>query len=94
MTSDSTAEEKTVMERFGFITETRTAPPPPAKPITGDRAMEQIASWVIVRKSDNTAVFETFNKRVAQAINTDKYLAVPIEQYLGNLNAQTKAANS
>lgn len=44
------------------------------------------ASWVIVRKDSGTAIFETFDRRVAEALNRDKYEVIPIGQYLASLN--------
>lgn len=44
------------------------------------------ASWVIVSKDTGKAVFETFEKRTVDAINTDRYAAVPILDYLVNIN--------
>lgn len=43
------------------------------------------ASWVIVDKN-GAAVLETHNKRIADTINTEKYRAVPILEYLCGLN--------
>ena len=51
------------------------------------------ASWVLVRLADNKAVAETFLPHVAAAINTKKYKAVPIEEYLPSLNAQYPEQN-
>lgn len=44
------------------------------------------ASWVIVNKQTGQSIFETFNEKIAKAINTEKYLAIPILEYLQNLN--------
>ncbi len=46
----------------------------------------QTTSWVLVRNSDNQPLAETFLKHVAEAINKDKYRAVPIGEWLGSLN--------
>jgi hypothetical protein len=48
------------------------------------------ASWVIRDRVTKVAVLETFDKRIAQAINLQRYEALPIEQYLGELNATIK----
>lgn len=50
-----------------------------------------VASWVIVDKATRTAIFETFKASTAQAINTAKYEAMPIEDYLIEFNAKVKA---
>lgn len=48
-------------------------------------------SYVIVDKN-NEPIFETFNSKIVNAINTDKYKAVPIRQYLEELNKRIKNA--
>lgn len=50
------------------------------------------ASWVIVRKADGKAIFETFNEKTIQGMNAERYEAVPILTYLQNLNAFIKRA--
>ena len=49
--------------------------------------MKLTPSWVIVRKATGEAVLETYDDRVAFAINKDKYRAVPILEYLVGINA-------
>ena len=44
------------------------------------------ASWVITDKATNKAVMETFNADIIPCLNTDKYNAVPIMEYLQSLN--------
>ena len=48
------------------------------------------ASWVIVRRVDNKAVYETFNESIAKAINASLYKAVPVLEYLQQLNKERK----
>lgn len=68
---------------LGFDPEDRTENP------KRSRDDEDIpASWVIIEKSSGKAVRETFTKKVADAINKDKYKAVPIQEYLGGLNTK------
>lgn len=43
-------------------------------------------SWVIVNKETNEAVFETFNKKTTEKINTEKYKVVRIMDWLCFLN--------
>lgn len=43
-------------------------------------------SWVIRNKETGEVLFETFSQKVVGALNTKKYEAVPIEEYLGSLN--------
>lgn len=44
------------------------------------------ASWIIVNKATNQAVFETFNENTARAVNERLYKAVPILEWLQSLN--------
>jgi hypothetical protein len=48
------------------------------------------ASWVIREKATGVVLFETFNQKVVEAINTERYEAVPAQQYLASLNDQTR----
>lgn len=43
-------------------------------------------SWVIREKATNAVVMETFDRAKVAALNTEKYEAVPILEYLGALN--------
>jgi hypothetical protein len=43
------------------------------------------ASWVIRDKTSEHVIAETFSARVADAVNTDRYEAVPIVQHLATL---------
>jgi hypothetical protein len=56
-------------------------------------SLHRTAGWVIVRKSTEEAVFETFNKKTAGAINQEKYRAVPILEHLGNINKRIRGAD-
>lgn len=44
------------------------------------------ASWVILSKETGKAVLETFSAKVVSSVNTEKYHAVPIMEYLQSLN--------
>jgi len=48
------------------------------------------ASWIIVNLATNQAVFETYNENTAKAINKRLYRAVPILEWLVNLNGVKK----
>lgn len=48
------------------------------------------ASWVIRRKSDGEVQFETFDRKKVEALNTAKYEAVPIGDYLAEVNRKIK----
>ena len=45
------------------------------------------ASWVIRNKVSKYVICETFNADVVAKLNTDKYEAVPILEYLCSLNS-------
>ncbi len=44
------------------------------------------ASWVIREKATGKVLFETFNASIPGMLNTAKYEAVPILEYLQSLN--------
>jgi len=44
------------------------------------------ASWVIREKATGKVLFETFDQKKVDALNTVKYEAVPIHEYLASLN--------
>ena len=48
----------------------------------------QTASWVIRRKATAEVLFETFDRRVVDALNAAAYEAVPIGKYLASLNSE------
>jgi len=48
--------------------------------------MIESKSWVIIRKKTNEILFETFNKSLADKVNTKAYNVVPIYEYLCSLN--------
>jgi hypothetical protein len=52
------------------------------------QSLTRTASWVIINKETNEVIMETFNEKVVQALNTVKYKAVPILEYLQSLNKQ------
>lgn len=43
-------------------------------------------SWVILSKETNKAVFETFDKKKVEHLNTEKYYAMIAYDYLCKLN--------
>lgn len=49
------------------------------------------ASWVIREKATGTVIAETFSRLFVNALNTDRYEAVPIRSYLSSLNMKIKA---
>ncbi|MBB5546530.1 hypothetical protein [Paraburkholderia fungorum] len=48
------------------------------------------ASWVIREKGNKHVICETFDKRLVERLNTAKYEAVPILEYLGEFNASAR----
>lgn len=52
--------------------------------------MKMTTSWVIKHKESGDVIFETFNKNLISKINTEKYIAVPIREYLADLNKKIK----
>jgi hypothetical protein len=48
-------------------------------------------SWVIREKATGEVILETFDKRKVDALNTNKYEAVPILQHLQEFNEKVKA---
>jgi hypothetical protein len=57
---------------------------------TGNPMLDNPASWVIREKATGKVVMETFDKAKVNALNTEKYEAVPVAKYLGDLNKSTK----
>lgn len=49
------------------------------------------ASWVVVRRDTGEVILETFNPGIASAINTGRYEAVPILQWLVRINQRLRA---
>jgi hypothetical protein len=56
-------------------------------------SLTKTASWVIVEKSTNKAIVETYSKNVADVLERNQsspYKAVPILQYLQDFNRSVK----
>jgi len=56
--------------------------------------MRTCASWVVREKATGTVLFETFNRRVVEALNTAKYEAVPIGEYLAEINRKIRESGA
>lgn len=52
------------------------------------------ASWVIVDIKTGKAVMETWNKKIADAVDTKKYVVVEVLEYLVGVNAKIKKEKS
>lgn len=50
-------------------------------------SLDSTASWVVVCRKSGKAVHETYQKSVADKVNIEKYRVVPIQEWLGSLNA-------
>lgn len=50
------------------------------------------ASWVIREKATGKVLFETYESTIVGALNTAKYEAVPILEYLQSINGHAKQA--
>ena len=46
-------------------------------------------SWVIRNKETREVIMETFSEKTVAALNTEKYEAVPIYEYLCSLNQKS-----
>ena len=46
-----------------------------------------MTSWVVVSRETGQAVLETFSRKIADAVNLDRYRVVPILQWLGSINS-------
>lgn len=51
----------------------------------------QTTSWVIKEKSTGAVLFETFDRKKVDALNTKKYEAVPILEHLASINRSIAA---
>ncbi len=49
----------------------------------------QTASWIIRHKATGKVIAETFSRATVDALNVEKYEAVPALEYLVSLNAKT-----
>jgi len=47
-------------------------------------------SWVIREKATRRVICEVFSPRLVAALNTERYEAVPILTYLGEINGGAK----
>lgn len=50
----------------------------------------KVASWILRDKETKRVICETFDKRKVDALNTAKYEAVPILDYLISLNTKVR----
>ena len=53
--------------------------------------IQKTVSWVFVDLETGEGVYEAYSASVAAKVNTKRYKAVPILEYLQNLNRRIKA---
>lgn len=63
----------------------------PEAPQSTDATGKQ-ASWVIREKATGDVVMETFDRKKVEALNTEKFEAVPIAEHLASLNQEQPGA--
>lgn len=51
-------------------------------------SLSRTASWVIRNKDTGEVIMETFDKKKVDALNTERYEAVPIQEHLASLNGK------
>lgn len=56
--------------------------------------VKHAASWVIREKSIGNPVMETYSRKLAESINTEKYEAVPIIDHLWSINQREQIRRS
>lgn len=56
-----------------------------------DTSLNRIASWVLRNKTTKEVICETFTARHLMHLNTAKYEAVPILDYLQEINRSAQA---
>jgi hypothetical protein len=55
-------------------------------------SLDEPSSWVIRQKDTGKVIAETYDNRLVGRLNTERYEAVPILQYLGELNRTIREA--
>lgn len=54
-------------------------------------SLTRTSSWIIVNRATGAVLFETFQESITLKLNTAKYQAVPVLQYLQQFNRSIKA---
>lgn len=62
-----------------------------APKIEPTNSLSRTASWVIRNKETGDVIMETFDQKKVDALNTEKYEAVPVAEHLASLNKQPAA---
>ena len=79
------------MWAIGSQDEAKAATVPATSATQNDAPPRQSASWVIRNKETGEVVMETFDRKKVDALNTAKYEAVPIREYLEGLNNRNES---
>lgn len=79
------------MWAIGSQDEAKAATVPATSATQNDAPPGQSASWVIRNKETGEVVMETFDRKKVDALNTAKYEAVPIREYLEGLNNRNES---
>lgn len=61
---------------------------PPAAELQPTNSLSKTASWVVRNKETKEVLFETYDQNKVDALNSDKYEAVPILAYLQSINGK------
>lgn len=51
-------------------------------------SLNRTASWVICERDTGRTVYETYSPELVARINRERYIAVPVLEYLQSLNRQ------
>jgi hypothetical protein len=51
---------------------------------------QHVASWVLREKATGKVIMETYDQAKVRALNTAKYEAVPIAEYLASINGHRR----
>lgn len=51
-------------------------------------SLNRTSSWVICERDTGRAVYETYSSELVERINRERYIAVPVLEYLQSLNRQ------
>jgi hypothetical protein len=81
------------VREFPSATTANGATAAPVPKVEPTNSLSRTASWAIRDKATGEVVMETFDQKKVDALNTEKYEAVPIQQHLAEVNASIKAGD-
>jgi len=86
--------DDTVAEQRGAAVDDNASPAADTQPaLAPTNSLSRDSSWVIRNKATGEVMLETFDKKKVDALNTEKYEAVPVQQHLGEINTPGTLAN-